>query len=148
MSDYAVKIIPTNPYYHMDGQNAQKITDALKTKIIADNIELKTYDTPMFIDCGSNLEKIICPVCGETIDFDWWSETMDMAWNDSFMNLSVDLPCCGGHSTLNDLQYYFPCGFSCVELIILNPLDEIDYECLLYVQELLGTPIQCIQAHI
>ena len=51
MSDYVVKIIPTNPYCHLDSQNTSKITDALKTKIIADNIELKTYDTPMFIDC-------------------------------------------------------------------------------------------------
>ncbi|MCM1468246.1 MAG: hypothetical protein NC086_08870 [Alistipes sp.] len=148
MSDYIVKIIPTDPYCHLDSRNVQKIADVLKTKIIADNIELKTYDTPMFIDCGDNLEKIICPICGKTIDFDWWSTAMDMAWKRHFTDLSVNLPCCGGHSTLNDLQYYFPCGFSCVELTILNPLDKIDNECLSYIQELLETPIRCIQAHI
>lgn len=148
MSDYVVKIIPTNPYYHLEGQNTQKIIDVLKTKIIADNIELKTYDTPMFIDCGSDLEKIMCPICGKTIDFDWWSTAMDTAWNCRFMDLSVNLPCCGSHSTLNDLQYYFPCGFSCVELTILNPLGEFDHECLSCIQKLLGTSIQCIRAHI
>ncbi|MBD5470454.1 MAG: hypothetical protein HDR19_04915 [Lachnospiraceae bacterium] len=148
MSDYIIKIIPINPYYHIDGQKIKKIVDDLKTRITADNVELKTYDNPAFIDCGSNLEKITCPICGAIIDFDWWSVAMDTASNSSFMDLYVKLPCCGESSTLNDLQYYFPCGFSCTELNILNPLNELSYECLSYIQELLGTPIRCIQAHI
>ena len=148
MSDYIIKIIPTDPYYHMDGQKINKIVDDLKIRINADEIDLKTYDTPAFIDCGSNLEKVMCPICGATIDFDWWSEAMAVAGNSSFTELSVILPCCGRSSTLNDLQYHFPCGFSCVELNILNPLDEPDCDCLSYVQELLGTSVRCIQAHI
>ena len=148
MSSYIIKVIPTDPYYHIDGQKICKIVDCLKRRITADNIELKMYDSPAFIDCGSNLEKIICPICGATIDFAWWNVAMDIAWNNNFMELSVKLPCCGGDSTLNDLQYHFPCGFSCIELSILNPLAEPDYECLSYIQELLGTPIRCIRAHI
>ncbi len=148
MSDCIIKIIPTDPYYHTDRQKIHKIVDYLKVRIKADNIELKTYDTPTFINCGSNLEKIMCPICGATIGFDWWSVAMDTAWNRSFMELSVKLPCCGGSSTLNDLQYHFPCGFSCVELSVLNPLGEPNHECLSYIQELLGTPMRCIQAHI
>ena len=148
MSDYIIKIIPTDPYYHIEGQKKSQIADYFKTRIIADNIEIKTYDSPAFIDCGSNLEKIICPICGETIEFDWWSAAMDAAWNNRFMELSVKLPCCGESSTLNDLQYHLPCGFSCTELSILNPLTEPDYECLSYIQELLGTPVRCVQAHI
>ena len=148
MSDYIIKVIPIDPYYHINGQKINKIVDDLKTKIIADNVELKTYDTPVFIDCGTNLERITCPICCTMIDFDWWSVAMDTASNSSFMDLYVKLPCCGGSSTLNDLQYDYPCGFSCVELSVLNPLNELSQECLSYIQELLGTPIRCIQAHI
>lgn len=148
MSDYILRIIPADPYYHIDGQKAKRIVNNLKTRITADNMELKTYDTPAFIDCGDNLEKIICPICGKMLDFDWWSTAMDIARKNNFMNLSVDLPCCGGSSTLNDLQYFFPCGFSCVELSILNPSDKLSPECFSCIQELLGTPIQCIQSHI
>lgn len=148
MSDYVIKVIPINPYCHINIQKTQIIVDNLKTRITADNIESKTYATPIFVDCGSNLEKIVCPVCGETISFDWWGSAMDTAGNSSFMDLSVKLPCCGDDSTLNDLQYYFPCGFSCAELSILNPLEELDSECLSYIQELFETPIRCIQAYI
>ena len=148
MSDYIIKVIPTDPYYFIEGQNKSQIADYLKTRIIADNIEIKTYDSPAFIDCGSDLEKIICPICGATIDFDWWRAAMNAAWNTRFMELSVKLPCCGENSTLNELQYHFPCGFACAELSILNPLAELDEECLSYIQEVLGTPVRCVQAHI
>ena len=148
MSDRIIKIIPSNPYYHINAQNKPKILDNLKARIIADNIELKTYDTPVFIDCGSNLERITCPICGKVIDFDWWSKAMNIAWNSNFMDLSVDLPCCGGSSTLNDLHYYFPCGFSCVELSIMNPFIELNHKSILHIQELFGIPVRCIQAHI
>ena len=63
MSDYIIKIIPTNPCYHMDTQKICSIEEYLKVKIKADTIEIKTYNSPIFIDCGSNLEKIICPIC-------------------------------------------------------------------------------------
>ena len=148
MSDYIIKIIPTDPYYRIEGQKKSKIADYLKTRIIADSIEIKTYDSPAFIDCGSNLEKIICPICGATIDFDWWSAAMNAASNTRFMELSVKLPCCGECSTLNDLQYHFPCGFSCTELSILNPLAELDDECLSYIQEVFRMPMRCVQAHM
>lgn len=148
MSDHIIKIIPTDPYYHIQGEEIYKIVDYLKATIKADDIELKVYDTPKFIDCGSNLEKIVCPICSAVIDFDWWSTAMDAAWNSRFTELSVKLPCCGESSTLNDLQYHFSCGFSCAELSILNPSHGLDYSCLLYIQKVLGISIRCIQAHL
>lgn len=68
MSDYIIRIIPTNPYYHIEEEMTYKIVYNLKVGITADDIELKQYGTPVFIDCGSNLEKIICPLCGAAID--------------------------------------------------------------------------------
>ena len=148
MSDRIIRVIPTDPYYYIDRKTTQQIVDRIKWKIAAENVELKIYDTPAFIDCGSYLEKITCPACGENMDFDWWGTAMDAAWNNRFMDLSIKLPCCGRNSTLNDLQYDFPCGFSCMEINILNPLAELDQEDSLYIQKLIGTPVRCIQAHI
>lgn len=56
MSDYIIKVIPIDPYYHINGQKINKIVDDLKTRITADNVELKTYDTPAFIVCGRSSE--------------------------------------------------------------------------------------------
>ncbi|MCM1540913.1 MAG: hypothetical protein NC121_06580 [Blautia sp.] len=148
MSDYIIRMIPADPCYHMDRQKADRIVNYLQTEIRAERMDVKTHDTPVFIDCGSNLEKIACPVCGAAIDFEWWGAAMDAAWKNRFTELSVTLPCCGGSSTLNDLRYHFPCGFSCVEFDILNPADAPGQECLSHIQGILGIPVRCIQAHL
>lgn len=148
MSDCIFRIIPSDPYYRMEEAKAPAVVACLKARISADDIAVKTYDAPVFIDCGENLERITCPVCGAELDFDWWGEAMEAASEGAFMDLSVKLPCCGERSSLNDLCYDFPCGFSCVEVSILNPTALPDDDCLLHIQDLLGTPVRCITAHI
>jgi hypothetical protein len=148
MSDFIIKIIPSDPYYRVTEQKAQETIAYLKPRVKADKIEMAIYEMPVFVDCGVNLEKIVCPSCGTMLDFGWWGESMDAASENSFKNLSIELPCCGEESTLNDLQYHFPCGFSCVAFDILNPLDEPNNEYLTHIRELLGTPIRIIHAHL
>lgn len=147
MSDYVIKVIPTKPNHHISGQQTGKILEYLKAGIRADDICAKSYENPVFIDCGSNLEKIECPLCGAALDFGWWDEAMDAASEGGFGELSVKLPCCGGKSTLNELRYHFPCGFSCVEFDIRNPLEEPDEQCLERIRQWMGTPVRLIRAH-
>ena len=148
MSNHIMKIIPADPYYRIAEQTKNDIVDFLASSVKADKIEVNIYDTPVFVDCGSNLESILCPLCGEAIDFDWWGDAMEAAQESEFMELSVKMPCCDGESTLNDLHYDFPCGFSCIEFCIQNPSNEPDHECLAKIQRLMGTPIRLIHAHL
>lgn len=148
MSDTVVKIIPTDPYRRIDGQEIQRVMAYLQSKIKADKLEVVSNETPLFIDCGDSLETIQCPYCGETLDFDWWHGRMDAAYGTAFRNLSVKLPCCGRESSLNDLAYDFPCGFSCDAFHILNPWAELREEDLKQIQELLGISVRAVYAHI
>ena len=146
MSDYIIKIIPLNPYTHIDSQKVQQAVDFLKMSF--EDVSVATHETPVFVDCGENLEKIICPSCGEEMDFDWWQESMSAAYAKDFVSLEIETPCCHRVSSLNELEYYFPCGFACVEIDIFNPVAEPDEECLTAVQALLGEKLRVIRSHM
>lgn len=148
MSDYVVKIIPTDYTYSVTKEQADCILKFIMSKINADNIKTSIYETPAFVDSGSNLAAISCPHCGTQLDFSWWGEAMDTASEDHFKELSIIMPCCGKGSTLNDLLYDFPCGFACIEFDILNPSADFDKEPLSIIKDLLGCPIRMVHAHI
>lgn len=148
MSDYIIKIIPATLGRHMDANTIHSVENYLQSRIKADEIQSIISPTPMFIDCGSNLEKILCPFCGISLDFDWWGEAMDTANAKNFQDLTVMLPCCNRKSSLNDLHYHFPCGFANTVFQILNPLRMPDAEEVDCIQKLLGDTIRVIHTHV
>ena len=148
MSDHIIKIIPADPYFRLAEHKALELTEFLKSRIEADSIDALIHETPVFVDCGGNLERILCPFCKSALGFDWWGKAMNASYEHNFEKLSVTLPCCGRESSLNDLRYDFPCGFSSIEFSILNPRTELEKDCLDTLQELIGTPVRKIHAHM
>lgn len=148
MSDTIIKIIPDDLNFRITEHEAQELVEFLKSRITADGIKAVLHESPVFVDCGGNLQRILCPFCKSALSFDWWGQAMNAAYEHSFENLSVTLPCCGRESSLNDLHYDFPCGFSSVEFSILNPRAGLEKACFDDFQELLGTPVREIRAHI
>lgn len=122
MSDTIIKIIPSAPDFRIPEEKRTAITNFLDKHIAADKIGFCIWDAPGFVDCGGNLERIKCPVCGAELSFDWWGGEMDASHSKShFRDLAVHTPCCGQEVSLNNLDYYFACGFSSIVLEILNP---------------------------
>lgn len=72
MSDYLVKIIPVEPENKITMEAAEAITKRIHESIKSDTVEFKSEGTPFFVDCGSNLDEIKCPICGEVLDLGWW----------------------------------------------------------------------------
>ena len=151
MSDIIKKIIPCNPYSKCMEQNSEELIKYLRMNLGAKDCECVSYDTPQFIDCGSNLEEVICPYCRSSLDFEWWGEAMDAAGESEFSNLNVLLPCCGKETSLNDLEYNMPCGFAASEIDILDGNEEIDEEInervLSELSEIAGEKLRVIVAH-
>lgn len=148
MSDYIVKITPRDPFYKISAPLLQKSKDFLEANMQCDSIEIRCYMTPIFVDCGSNLESIVCPNCHSELPFDWWGEAMDNASESEFTSLETELPCCGKTVSLNDLDYYFPCRFACCVIDILNPVCEFRDYIVDSIQTILGTNICIIKTHI
>ena len=121
MPEYVCKLIPQDPDLRISRLRMLAARSWLRTNVQSDEMICRLSEMPKFVDCGGNLEKIRCPICGAEVPMDWWQEAMDTAEKNSFRELHVTIPCCGKETDLNGLLYEFPCGFSCVELDILNP---------------------------
>lgn len=148
MSDYIVKIIPADAAYQITEKQAQSVLEFLKANIKSDKIESIIQDSPVFVDCGSNLERILCPHCKVQQDFEWWGKAMDNAAGSDFKDLSVIMPCCKKESSLNDLKYDFPCGFASFEFDIWNPDTEPDLRLGAALEKRIGSAIRIIHAHL
>lgn len=148
MSDCIVKIMPLDPFCKISKPLLQKCRDFLEAAVPCDTIEVKCSETPMFIDCGSNLERIVCPECLSELSFDWWGDAMDQAGKKDFTALDVQVPCCKKTVSLNDLEYDSPCGFACREIDMWNPSGDLEKQVIDFVQRILGTDVRIIKAHI
>ena len=56
MSDCIMKIIPKDPFYKVSDLSLQSAKSFLQTQIHCDFIEVEINETPVFVDCGGNLE--------------------------------------------------------------------------------------------
>ena len=148
MSDYIVKIIPKDPFYKVSDLTLRLAKSFLQTRVRCDFIEVGVSETPVFVDCGENLDKISCPECGAELDPEWWGEAMDQAAECGFTSLKTEMPCCKRLISLNDLDYDFLCGFASALISIFNPIEYIDDKMLEAIENILGIPVRRIEAHI
>ena len=119
MSDQIVSIIPSSPYIKIPYSELLRCREHIQEHVKCDSVDIKMSEHPIFVDCGSNLQKITCPICGNMVSFDWWGKAMDKAYECSFRYLDVVLPCCRKTASLNDLIYDFNVDLQCVRSIYL-----------------------------
>ncbi|MBQ7783620.1 MAG: hypothetical protein IJ368_06590 [Oscillospiraceae bacterium] len=145
MSDIIKKIIPADPYFTVSEELARSLADGISADA---DITFEISEKPQFIDCGGELEKIRCPLCGSEISMDCWGEMMEKAFDGSgFSDLDAQMPCCSGKASLNDLNYFYSCGFACFEISLLNFDGDADDICR-SISEKTGTSFRVITAHI
>ncbi|MQY10087.1 hypothetical protein SRB5_01910 [Streptomyces sp. RB5] len=156
MSDDVLSIIPSDPRWQPDHEAAESTVALVETLApgapdgdVDVEIETTWHDGVTLVDCGANLERIGCPLCREAIDTEWWRDLMDTRCDDGFATLVVEVPCCGGSTTLDALDYDWPCGFASFEVAVWNPgrASFSDKE-LAAVADVLGHPVRQIWARI
>lgn len=145
MSDYIVKIVPRDPICKVAEQRLMEAKHFIESKLSCDSVTIEFYEFPQFIDCGGNLERILCPLCGAVLDMNWWSNAVSRAYENHFRVLETVLPCCGQTASLNDLKYDFQCAFASCAILIMNPWSIVE-EVIAHVQEVLGSEITVIHA--
>lgn len=142
-------LIPIEPTYRPGPALAEQATKLLKMFAPqAKEVIAKATENVEFIATGGNFEKIVCPFCRSLLDEQWWSSAMDTAYNEArFTVLTVKLPCCGTVSSLNDLNYDWPTGFACFQLIARDPGNDIREEDLKILERELACQLRKIWAH-
>jgi hypothetical protein len=154
MSDDVLSVIPTDPRWQPTreaGEQAAAIASrlALREDDLDVEVDVEWHETVAVVDCGQNLERITCGRCNAEIGTDWWGDLLEERFETGFDDLVVRLPCCGAESSLNDLDYNWPCGFAKFEIALWNPgLDWFADDELTLLAETLGHPVRQIRAHI
>jgi hypothetical protein len=149
MSDDWMIVIAADPHAKPSRERADAafaLLTALRPE--AEEAELHLLDTPQFFDCGSNLENAFCPFCKAEL-FDWWQDAMDQ-WvrRDDRSSLSVEVPCCGRATSLNDLDYVMPQGFACFGIELMDPHSDLEPEERREVEAALGLPVRVVWRHL
>ena len=113
MSHNILRLIATEPEYVPDPRQQQAGQHLLAT-FVGRSTEVRgtVEDDVAFVDCGANMDRMSCPLCGAPLAKPWWDESMDRAYRSGFRQLAVILPCCGRSCSLNDLIYDWPMGFA------------------------------------
>jgi hypothetical protein len=123
MSDHFVRIIPADPRFVPTRQGQEAAADLLRAVApLAADVSSETDAQVEFRDCGGNFERVLCPACGAEIEVDIWQEWMDGDYSPKtgFRLGPITTPCCSQQTTLNQLTYELPQGFSRFVLSAMN----------------------------
>ena len=116
MSDHFLVVIPADPNTSLPKDGGEALCSALREMADSDECRVKSFDGSVrFVDCGENFESVSCPVCGATLDTEWWGDQMDHCWNAEERHFHLHphaLPCCGASKDLSELVYELPQGFA------------------------------------
>ena len=147
--DYIV-LIPGNPGYIPEVEARRRVEEQLSAFLPrAKDVSSRVNAEIQFIHPGGNLERVLCPNCGAQLDWDWWTAAMDAAYMTHYRELSVNLPCCGAMSSLNDLHYEFPAGFALFALQAERPDSPgLDAEQMGTLERIVGSPLRQIWVHL
>lgn len=150
MSDNWIILIPEAPNF-VPSEEAQANAMALFRKIApsADQVKVEVSDHPRFIDCGANLERILCPECRCEIEIDWWQDWLGREAETDFPLAPVVLPCCKAQKTLAQLNYDWPQGVSRFSIEAMNPnIADLSEQQIREFESVLGCRIRKIWQHL
>ncbi|MER7444626.1 hypothetical protein [Micromonospora avicenniae] len=155
MSDFYIRLIPTNPDWQPTHEAAAAAVAYVASLFsgpddAVEEVEYKFYDRVTLIDAGENTSQITCSHCSRDIGLGWLGDLVRENGSLSFDHLDVTVPCCGAVVPLNGLHYDWPIGFARFEVSAMNPTRaqyELDTEELARVAGLLGHPVAQILAH-
>lgn len=144
-----LKIIPTEPNYEPSTEQQKEAIRYLASKFSKNELRSILTNKIEFIDCGENFESVSCNHCEQTIEIENWQEAMDKAYQTSFSDLTFLPPCCHKRTSLNDLEYDMPSGFSkyVIELIDPEIKDNQKTDLTKNLKEIIGQDIELIWAH-
>lgn len=147
-SDY-LKIIPSDPNFEPTKEQQRAVVNHLAKKYPNNEIKSTLSKKVEFIDSGGNFDSIKCNFCGKKIETENWQDAMDKAYQNSFNNLTFRTLCCDKVTSLNDLEYNMPSGFSKYQIEIVNPeIESIKNEDLFKnIESIIGKNIRLIWAY-
>ncbi|WP_369941723.1 hypothetical protein [Xanthomonas medicagonis] len=160
MSDDVLRIVPASST-HIPPVETHEPAVRMLEKLLPDGemCEADVYENVEFIDCGENLEAIICPACGTRTKLHIFSETDagTLLWDEiataledvPAAKLEVQMPCCGTTMLFTALGFDWPTAFARFELSIYNPntSENLPPGQVALLENILGCELKQVRAH-
>lgn len=147
MSDHITTFIPTDPRFG-PSKKAQRAAAVLLKELApnAEDVSSEVDDEVVFRDCGENFERVSCPQCRADIALDVWQAWMseDCSEKGGFRLAAIVTPCCKAKTSLNELVYDWPQGFSRYSLKATNVADSLRDDAVLELEAVLGCKLRTI----
>lgn len=137
MSDNYLRIIPAVHLYIPDNARRGAALRLVRQAIPCQEVTEDVYDRPAFIDCGENMERILCPHCAAEVAIDRWHEAMD-EFDREGRDVAWTMSCCGRVATVNGLIYDWACGVAQYEIEVMNPEGDPDRGAVAEIEQALG----------
>lgn len=147
MSSTILRIIPATPSFIPSVKHIKKALSRLHAFYNNRQIDYNIFDTIEFIDQGENFDNVSCDKCDVLIDIEMWQDAMDKAYKTKFENLDFITPCCNKNTSLNNLNYHSPAGFSKFIININDADKDLDNESLQELEMILGSTLKLLWAH-
>ena len=150
MSDNWIIIIPEKPDY-VPSEQAQRKAVELFRKLApdADEVNAEASAYVRFIDCGENLQRVLCPECAAQIEMDWWHARVAEEIEAGCPLRPIRLLCCGVQRNLDELKYEWPAGFAKFNVEAMNPnIEDLDEQHLKQFEAVLGCRVRKILQHV
>ena len=125
-SGHQLKFIPLDPNFAPTNSQQEKGITYLAELYPDKEIKSTLKKEIEFVDPGQGLETVTCNYCGQLVGFGFWTEQMDNAYKGKFVDLEMVTPCCNKTTSLDQLSYYLPSGFSKFQIMVMDP--DIDEE--------------------
>ncbi|MDR3463232.1 MAG: hypothetical protein P4L76_13050 [Beijerinckiaceae bacterium] len=149
MSDHFLMFVPTDPTWQPTKADAERAVELFKS--IAPNaqtIEAIFTDDVEFHHPCENWSGVDCAACGADLE-DWFYETTDKVYRENhFADLSVTTPCCGLHTSLNDLNFVWPAAFGRFALESMRPGLDTNEEQEKAIAACLGSDLRKVWIHL
>ena len=147
MPDTLLKFIPALQNFIPQKENQDKAELYLNNIFRGTIIEFENAEEIEFVDQGQNFDSVSCNHCGKNIDLELWQTIMDTAYKNRFNDLTFDTTCCHQKANLNDLHYNWPAGFAKFIISISNPVNDIQDNEFIDLENILDIKLKKIWAH-
>lgn len=150
MSEHVVSFIPADPeFVPAAAAQAAAITFMQQAwQLTLAEVCAETDDGITFRDCGEHFASVHCPHCHRALALEQWQGLMDSDFSETsgFRLSLISMSCCGQPSTLNQLHYQWPMGFSRFVLRCGDRAGEVGADVLAQLESLLGCSLRVIRA--
>jgi hypothetical protein len=151
MSDNSVLVLPCDPVMVPDEARLRAAVSYFRSIAPdANDVNMLVSERIVFVDCGSNFERVRCPSCRAVIELRNWRSWMDLDFDgEGFTFAPHSMPCCGAEHLLNELTYEWPQGFSRCQVYAVNPhIGELSDGQRRRFEQILGCPVRVVYRHV